>query len=260
MPRSFFNYGPNGGNDRFNCLNAPTRNDVENTITTLTARYDGDAFSFTSITGRIGSDYDQLNDIDNTGADIFVRENRYSAESMSQEFRLTSAGDAWNIGSLGWDWTVGAFFYRDESVMNNAIVAGRDVVPFFYGRAVPGDRPNENSQHVERDGWAAFADATFHLTDALSVSVSGRYSVDNDLQFWNNTFASFDCGTRDVVAGVPAALRPGCVVRDDMLPLVIHTNASGVSTRRAAGSLKRCSPAVKRKAKISRRASPPIGA
>jgi iron complex outermembrane receptor protein len=227
MPRSFYNYGPNGGNDRFNCLNTPTQNDVENIITTLTARYDADNFTFTSITGRIASDYYQLNDTDNTGGDLFTRENIYSSESVSQEFRLSSAGDAWRIGSMPWDWTLGAFYYQDESIQNNTIIVGRDAVPFFYGLAVPGDHPNENEQHVERDGWAAFADLTFHVTDALSVSVSGRHSLDNDTQFWTNTFASFDCGTRDVVAGVPAPLRPSCVVRPDMAALAIYTNAGG---------------------------------
>ena len=102
------------------------------------------------------------------------------------------------------------------------------MVPGFIGfLTVPGDRPNENEQNVERDGWALFFDLSYEIVDDLTLSFSGRYSEDNDEQWWQNTYASFECGTRPVVDGVAAPLLPGCELRPDQQPLPIYQNDTG---------------------------------
>ncbi|MCB1662630.1 MAG: TonB-dependent receptor [Pseudomonadales bacterium] len=205
-------------NDDRNCENADTYTEVENNIITFKAEYEGDRFTFTSITGQIDSDFGQFEDLDNTGLDLFNRLNEYESESFSQEFRIASAGE--NMV----DWTVGAFYYKDEFEVNNRIITGFDTVPGFTGfLTVPGDYPNENQQFVDREGWAVFADIAWHINDQLTLNIGGRYSYDEDEQHWENTYASFACGTREVVGGVAAPLAPACELRPDQtLPLPVY--------------------------------------
>lgn len=216
-----------GGNQRRNCENTPAFTDIENVVTTLRAEHAGEKFTFTSLTGRIASDYSQLEDIDNTGADIFSRSNDYHTISLSQEFRLSSNEDQYQVMGRPLDWTLGAFAYRDRTRQANQIVTGVDSAPNLLFLTVPGDRPNENNQRVKRDGYAVFLDTTLHLTDSLTLSIGARYSHDEDEQVWTNTFASFDCPTRQVVGGVIPPLAAGCSLRPSSTPLVIHTDAAG---------------------------------
>ena len=216
------------GNDRYNCEDQDTYQEIDNSLVLLRIRYDAERFTFTSITGNLRSDFEQYEDLDNSGWDIFNRLNRYDAESFSQEVRLNSAGDGWEIGGRPLNWTVGGLVYNDRFNVDNRIIAGADVVPGFVGfLAVPGDRPNENEQNVERDGWALFFDLSYEIVEDLTVSFSGRYSEDNDDQWWRNTFASFDCGTRPVVDGVPGPLLPGCMLRPDQTPMPIYQTREG---------------------------------
>ena len=216
------------GNDRRNCEDQDTYQEVENSLVILRIQYDAERFSFTSITGNQRSDFEQFEDLDNSGWDIFNRWNRYDAESFSQEVRVNSAND-WELGGRAFHWTVGGLVYNDRFNVDNRIIAGQDVVPGFIGfLTVPGDRPNENEQNVERDGWALFFDLSYEIVDDLTLSFSGRYSEDNDEQWWENTYASFDCGTRAVVDGVPAPLRPGCELRPDQHPLPVYQSGGAM--------------------------------
>jgi len=216
------------GNNEDNCENAPTFTDIDNTLLIGRVEYAGQRFTFTSITGLLDSKFDQLEDLDNSGWDIFNRRNDYSGESISQEFRFSSADD-WSLGNIGWTWTVGVYAYDDEFQTNNTIITGTDSVPGFTGfLSVPGDHPNENSQNVERDGWAIFFDTSFDFTERLTLLIGGRYSEDNDKQFWRNTYASFDCGTRTLVGGVEGALAPACELRPDQTaPLPAYRDGAG---------------------------------
>lgn len=212
----------NGNEDKM-CENADTFTRVDNDIITLRADYAGENYTFTSITGRIASDFSQFEDLDNTGFDNFNRLNEYTSTSISQEFRLSgSAGDSIN-------WTGGVYFYDDEYVVNNRIIAGRNAAPAFVGfLTVPGDYPNENNQNVERSGSAVFGDVEWSINDTMTLNFGGRFSDDEDKQFWTNTYATFDCGTRAVVAGVPDPFLQGCSLRPDQLePLPIYDDGDG---------------------------------
>lgn len=223
-------------NDEYICENANTFSNVENNLATFKAVYDAASYTVTSITGLIESEFRQFEDLDNTGLDLFNRSNEYDSESFSQEIRIASSGNN------TFDWTAGGFYYSDEFQVNNRIITGIDTVPAFAGfLTVPGDYPNENNQFVERDGWAVFTDVTWHLSDTLTLSIGGRYSEDHDKQYWRNTYASFDCGTRQVVDGVPAALVPGCELRPDQaanpLPIYVNGDAQFVTGGRLERSL-----------------------
>ena len=209
------------GNDDKMCENAPGRTDIENSLFTAKLEYLGERFGFTSITGQIRSDMDQFEDIDNSGLDFFNRISDYDSESVSQEFRLYSIDPiAW--GDIGVHWMFGLYAYNDEAQVNNTIVSGDDVINAGafpgggpLGSTTPGDHPNENQISIDREGWAAFFDFGFDVTDSLTINVSGRFSDDEDRQTWSNTFASFACGRRAVVGGVIDPFLEGCSLRPD---------------------------------------------
>jgi|GEM_PF-1879975 len=215
-------------NNRFNCENADTFTKTENDLVTLKAFYDAGSVTFTSITGYIETRFDQLEDLDNGGADVFNRANDYTSESFSQEVRLASA-EPLDMGAFDLGWTIGGYYYDDEFQANNTIISGTDVSPAFIGfLTVPGDHPNENSQNVNRDGWAIFGDFEIGLSEQLTLTAGVRYSEDNDEQFWTDTFTSFACGTREVIGGVVPPLAPGCALRPDQLePLPVFANGMG---------------------------------
>lgn len=217
------------GNDQYNCEDQDTYQKYDNRLYMLRAEYAADRFTLTSITGGFNTDFEQHEDIDNSGWNIFNRTNNYSATSFSQEVRLNSNSDDWIIGDRPVQWMLGALVYEDEFDVDNRISAGSNVAPGFVGfLTVPGDYPNENEQNVERDGWAAFFDVSFDITDDLRLSLSGRYSEDNDLQYWRNTYATFVCGTRAVVDGAEAPLAQGCELRPDHTdPLPITRDGDG---------------------------------
>ena len=160
--------------------------------------------------------------------DIFNRLDDYDSQSFNQEFRVASASPL-EMGSVGVNWTLGTSFYKDDFNTKNRIISGTNVAPNFVGfLTVPGDRPNENNQFVKRDGWAIFADFDVDLSESWGLEIGGRYSHDKDEQYWTDTYASFTCGTRQVIDGVAAPLRPGCALRPDQtLPLPIYQNPAG---------------------------------
>lgn len=214
-------------NNRFNCEDQPTFTNTDNDLVTLKAFYDMGGVTFTSITGYIETRFDQLDDIDNSGTDSFSRANNYTSESFSQEIRFASA-EPLDMGGFDVGWTLGGYYYDDEFVANNTIISGADVAPALVGfLTVPGDFPNENSQNVNRDGWAVFADFEIGLSEQLTLTAGVRYSEDNDEQFWTDTFTSFACAPRMIVGGVIPPLAMGCELRPDQTdPLPIFSDGT----------------------------------
>ncbi len=224
-------YIENGNNSKM-CENTPGMTHIENRVLTARLEYIGERLGFTSITGTIDSDMYQFEDVDNSGMDFFYRVSDYESESMSQEVRLFSTVPL-QFGAADINWMVGAIAYDDDAQVNNAIISGEDVIHAGafpgggpLGSTTPGDRPNENEITIEKDGFAAFFDLGFELTDTATLSVSGRYSQDDDRQHWRNTYASFDCSRRAVDAGVPAPFLDNCALRPDQ-DVVIYTGPDG---------------------------------
>jgi len=190
-----------------------TLRDSVNTTSLLTANisYDWDNMRLTSITGQIETDFEQLLDLDHSGIDSVDRLNDYSTTSSSSELRLSSTGD----NTI--DWTFGGLVYKDEFTANNRIDI-RD----FLGPWLRDDYANENQINIDRDGWAIFADATWHINDRTSLTFGGRYSDDTDKQYWRDVYGA--CPRRspgDPLSG-PCELRP-----DQQIPLPIYTDGGG---------------------------------
>ena len=165
---------------------------------------------------------DQLFDLDQSGRPWVDRKNDYDADSTSQEIRI------YNTDPERLEWTVGALVYSDELVANNDIL-----ILDFLGPWMNGDSANENRITMERDGWAVFADATWHVSDEFSVSFGGRYSDDEESQVWSNVYAG--CANR--AEGDPLAA--GCELRPDQLlgPLpVVNGRISGGRRAQTVGT------------------------
>nr|XP_061806014.1 iron and copper transporter IacT-like [Nerophis lumbriciformis] len=170
------------GNQRLVNHNTPEIN--ENSFTIVNGRVSwtvGD-YEFKSITGIVNSETDRVFDQDNISADAIIRFNDYEGDSFSQEFRVLSTV------SETMTWTAGIFYAKDEIEQFNSIQAGSEgsytnpVTGEVIGLLPPipaGFRINENNRVFETSSLAVFGEATFDVSDQLSVSLGARYTKDD---------------------------------------------------------------------------------
>jgi iron complex outermembrane receptor protein len=90
----------------------------------------------------------------------------YTNEQFSAELQFQYAGERWN--------DVVGFYYLDANAFNEF-----DVVLGQLGPAIglPGLNANTLGD-VDTKAWAVFADFTFDVSDAVSLSIGGRYTSD----------------------------------------------------------------------------------
>lgn len=111
-------------------------------------------------------------DSDSTGLQLFTNSGAISAQQISSEMRLASAGD----GPL--TWLIGGFLLHDTTDVDFAIRNYQGL--FGLGTNAVFSAAQKNN------AYAAFADAVYDLTDQLSLTAGVRYSYetksfDNDL-------------------------------------------------------------------------------
>lgn len=82
-----------------------------------------------------------------------------NTRTFSQELQLSSQG------SNTIDWIVGAYYFHDDTDFDTTIDVGTRIV-------------SNGLQKVQTKSYAAFGQATWHISPALSVIVGGRYSHD----------------------------------------------------------------------------------
>ncbi len=128
--------------------------------------YDLDHMSFTSITGYIESDFFLRGDIDGGSGDYFNEFRTIPRESFTQEFRLQSAGNQ------KFNWNVGVYYNDDEGSIDNKTFVGA-AQPFGLpdGFLIDSEESSETSE-----GIAIFGQIDYAITEALVVSLGGRYS------------------------------------------------------------------------------------
>lgn len=182
------------------CRDTTGFTDLDDQVVNLRLNYTGEDISFTSITGRVKTSMNQLNDLDASGRPWVDRENDYTADSFSQEFRFQNTEDK------AIDWTIGALVYDDELIANNRII-----IKDFLGPWLADDYANENTIDLKREGWAVFADVNWEINDSLNITLGGRYSDDEESQVWSDVFAA--CARR----AEGTALADGCELRPDQL-------------------------------------------
>ncbi len=91
---------------------------------------------------------------------VLITRDQQEYQSLSQEFRLLGSGfDAQLDYSLG-------LYYMDEEgdLFNETTAAGR---------------ANSNIAYYENEAWAAYGQGTYNFSDALSLTVGGRYTEED---------------------------------------------------------------------------------
>ena len=139
-------------------------------------RYDySDAMEFKYI-GSYRESYSPTNiDFDNTALDIFDVPAEYSDDNTTHELQMNYAGGSFNVVS-------GLYLYDGESCGNFDAILG------FLGRAAFGTPglTREVTGCNNSESWAIYSQATFQVTDELSMTVGGRYTDEDKTAIVNN--------------------------------------------------------------------------
>lgn len=163
-----------------------TFNNPESVMGHLRMDFDMDFASFISITSyrdlkvNIGADFD------GTLAPI-VNLIALGSESTtySQEFQIQSRE------SSPVKWVAGLYyFFEDGGFLPTGVITGVLFAPVLG----PGSFANVSYASVKTNSYAAFAQATIPLTDALSITLGGRYSKDTKQLVSRNSFRSVGGG------------------------------------------------------------------
>ncbi|MEH6551130.1 MAG: TonB-dependent receptor [Pseudomonadales bacterium] len=159
--------------------------DATTTIDNATLKFDWDieAGTFTSITGLISYEYEGTCDCDFTGAQVFSADQFEEYDQFSQELRFTSTGGE-TVDYIG-----GLFFQKNEMNYHDTIdlpASDQALVPValqLLGAA--GLAPFALGSYTRRDYsqdaevWAAFAQATWNISDTFRLTLGGRYTSED---------------------------------------------------------------------------------
>lgn len=149
-------------------------NEVNNT--TLSVDWQLDGLTFTSVTGFVDYEFDELCDCDFTGAEIFnaTRDEEYS--QFSQELRFTS-----ELGNTV-DYIGGLFFQKSDLDYEDTIAFPDDSIMAKAMNEDGKDNSLVNGSSTQRtfdqdgDLWAIFAQATWNIADNLRLTAGGRFT------------------------------------------------------------------------------------
>lgn len=154
----------------------PGHNNRELGAFSFTGEWEGDNFTFTSITGFNDLHLDFAVDGDYTAASVNYQTTLVDLYDISQEFRLASTGDS------RLSWLVGGYYYTVSSDTHVDNAYGADALAIISGfpagfgawrRLVGGGR---SDVHEETDSFALFGQIGYDITDSLRVSAEGRWT------------------------------------------------------------------------------------
>ena len=143
---------------------------------TLTLNYQIGDYTLTAISGWVGYEFDEICDCDFVAAPIFDALLDEEYDQFSQEIRLVSPG-----GEVV-DWIAGVFYQTSELDYRDAIRVFDNSV---LGRVRDGAlRPTLGTEAArtyttDSDLWAAFAQATWNITDTLRLTAGARYTSED---------------------------------------------------------------------------------
>lgn len=197
---------PNEPFSRDSFLDIEAFNEIENGGISLHVDVDYDAFTLTSITSFRTSDVSKDVDIDYTSASLISNgTQKLGLETFTQEFRLTSSGDA------AVDWMIGTFYFDEDLDFDSTVLWGEDSRAYFdQFAAILGTDPVTGvsaapvgtfaaieglfmlpvgtfwapdtgvSETVTQDDQAVsfFGTVDWHINDALTATVGLNYTKD----------------------------------------------------------------------------------
>jgi len=176
-------------NRRSYAHDAPLRVDNEYHIAVGRVEWQGDTVGITSITGFGSAKFNRAGELDFSSKD-FLREGFHhnTRKSLSQELRIQS------VGNGPFQWTVGAVVASDKIRNGELISAGAE-----NDIGLPEGFIIELSHYNQAiTSKALFAEASYEFTDALSLTLGGRYSHDTIDRFEDQIEFG---GPRDEVEG-----------------------------------------------------------
>ena len=139
------------------------KNVIEQQGLSLIASIELDPFTIISTSAYRHTDQVAQYDADSSAADLLYFEQNSDIEDWMEELRLVSPS------GRRLEWILGGFFFQSTSGYVPLIVAS--------GRGLPVIFALETNQKTT--ALAAFADATFHVTDHLALTAGIRYSDEN---------------------------------------------------------------------------------
>ena len=164
-----------------------------------------DDMTLSSVTSYDDGNWHTDEDADGTPYNLGFSTYISEARALSQEFRLGSAGD----GPLNWQ--VGLYGYKDTVSTDTTLrlyyaFSGFDAdgVPFCFIDFVTGCRLH-NRMRQDRESFAVYGQATYDLTERLSLTAGLRYTDDNnELEYYRAAIGYYDPTTdSEVIDAVP---------------------------------------------------------
>lgn len=151
----------------------------------LNVDYDFGSSSLTSITSWRKWSINEFNEADGVSNSNVNSRNgtKVNTEQFTQEVRLNT-----KIGSAA-DIVAGLFFFHQNLAVPDAHVDIELALPFpgFFFNA-----RTDATRAVSTDSYAAYGEATFHVTDKASLIVGGRYTHDSLLATYKRTTSAID--------------------------------------------------------------------
>lgn len=151
-----------------------TDNSVKSSGASVIVTWDIDEnYTLKSITAYREGESDTNIDFDNTSFASLHVPALYDDDQITQEFQLTYAGD-------GIDIVGGIYYYEGTAAGAFDVALGLFDNPDVYGDGsnVVGNFVAVTAGEVDTQSYAAYLQATFDLTESLSMTLGGRYTVD----------------------------------------------------------------------------------
>jgi iron complex outermembrane recepter protein len=148
-------------------LNIEPRNHLRAPSVALNVQHDFGWATLVSVTGASNFTNEGVNDSDALAMTDRQGRNyaKYSGSAVSQEVRLQSNGE--NLV----DWILGLYYANYQNTMNFHIVNERLSQPI--------NQLSHFESHQTNPNWAVFADATWRVTEQLSLTGGVRYTEDS---------------------------------------------------------------------------------
>ncbi len=144
-------------------IDAPIREYSRTYGHALTATFDLGAAELKSITAYRDLRFEDTLELDGTPVDIAETSRITDMDSFSQELQLTGSGVEDRL-----HYVLGAFYYREN--------AGTLGPQKFFGVYGPYGSRYQSDYDSRTRAWAIYAQADFNITDALKLTLGGRYT------------------------------------------------------------------------------------
>ena len=149
-----------------NYYNAVNRAPIDSGSVTLDGVYKGAGYTLRSVTGwrKVKEDINQ--DFDATGFPIFETRREQTNTQFSQEFNGNS-----DFGGSKFNLTAGLYFFTQRYDLTQHFTA------LFFSPLPPGGALN-NITTQRSNSYAAYAEGSYQVTDQVSLTLGGRYTID----------------------------------------------------------------------------------